>query len=485
MFEMIRMSHIRCEAGDTPPVAMGNLTLFQGRATGLIGLYDSGHASMVDILVGRAQKSGGSIRYMDMPVDIPDEQAARKLGIHYIGGETKVARNLTVAENLFLHTPDGYVAGGVFSLKRIARRAAPFLQAAGLQIDPMTSASVLSVAQQHLLQLARILAVGNKIVVLDNAAVDYSEREIAQLKNIILALKRQGLCFLIKFNSITSLMDITDNLHVMRNGATVKILNRVQYDYDDIFLYMTGHAAWHSAPPEEPAALGSRPVVLEVRGLCAKDAHDTLSDISFCVRAGETVAFVDQSGSSGNLLARILSGAKSGALQHATFVIDGAQRSIASISDAMACGILMLPERGAHSGLFYNMSIKDNLTINILDKVSRFGFIRKRFGNHIYEDFKRELREETQIELKHNSLSELSEIGCYALHLYKSMLIKLRVLIVINPKAYNDEQTAEYIYRKIEKMKRQQITVLLFTNNPQDARRHADRSFVLVDGRMQ
>ncbi|MGI6005603.1 MAG: ATP-binding cassette domain-containing protein [Christensenellales bacterium] len=483
MFEIIRMSHIRLESGRTPQIDMGNLTLFESKVTGLIGLYDSGHSNMIEILVGRKKKTGGCIRYMDQLVDIHNEQAARDLGINYIGSETKVASNLSVAENLFLHMQMGYKSC-FFDLKSIGRRAAPYLQAVGLEIDPLTKADTLSVAEQHLLQLARILASGHKIVVLDNATVDYSKKDIERLKSIVISLARQGLSFLIKLNSVTPLLDITDILFIMRNGSTVKILNKKQYNYENIFQYMTGQMLRLPEPLPNTFSQNDSQLVLQVKDLSAEYAQDTLTNIAFCVREGQTIAFVDQSGTSGILLAHILSGAKSSALKNGQFFIGGIKRSIANISDAMACGICMLPEDGSHSGLLYNMSVKDNLSINILNKISVLGFINERISHYIYEDFKRELREETNIELKYGSLKELSEIGCYALHLYKCMLINPRILIVINPKAYNDEQTAEYIYRKIEKLKLKKIAILLFTNNICDARQYADHIFTLVDGRI-
>src|SRR5262245_52980322 len=179
------------------------------------------------ILGGAIARDSGTIRIEEQAVEIRSPRDASALGIEFIHQELSVLDNLDVAANIFLRREP--TRGGWLKLidrKRIYAEAGQVLKRVGLEISGRMLLSKLSIAQQQLVEIARALSAGARILIMDEPTSSLTLSETKRLLSIIKELKQQGVSVIYISHRLDEVQEIADRTVVLRDGNNVGQLKR-------------------------------------------------------------------------------------------------------------------------------------------------------------------------------------------------------------------------------------------------------------------
>ena len=344
-----------------------SLTLYPGQVTALIGENGAGKSTLVKILTGIYRPTEGEILIDGNPVTFASAQAALDTGVTAIHQETVLFDELTVAENIFLgHAPRGRF--GLIDWRAMNGRATELMHSLESDIDPTIRLRDLSIAQRHLVAIARALSVEARIVIMDEPTAALSRKEIDDLFAIVQNLKRQGKAILFISHKFDEVYEIAENFVVFRDGRAVGQGRLKDTPQDEIVRMMVGRDVANVFPKTE-VAIGK--TVLAVQNYC----HPTeYRDISFELKRGEILGVYGLIGAGRSELCQSLFGVSrpsSGRL-----VLEGEEIAIRSPRDAIAAGIVYVPEERGRHGLALPMPIFQNMSLPSLARTSRTGFLK-------------------------------------------------------------------------------------------------------------
>ncbi len=344
-----------------------SIALYPGKVTALIGENGAGKSTLVKILTGIYRPNEGEIIIDGTPTTFASAQAAIDVGVTAIHQETVLFDELTVAENIFLgHAPRTKLR--TIDWKLMNSRSKELLHSLESNIDPTIRLKDLSIAQRHLVAIARALSIEARIVIMDEPTAALSRKEIDDLFRIVEGLKAQGKAILFISHKFDELYEIADNFVVFRDGRAVGHGQLKQTPQDDIVRLMVGRDV-ENAFPKIDVAIGGP--VLEVEKYC----HQTeFRDISFTLRKGEILGVYGLIGAGRSELCQSLFGVTrpaSGRLR-----LEGQEVAIQSPLDAIRAGIVYVPEERGRHGLALPMPIYQNMTLPSLGRTSRKGFLK-------------------------------------------------------------------------------------------------------------
>lgn len=344
-----------------------SIALYPGKVTALIGENGAGKSTLVKILTGIYRPNEGEIIFDGKPTTFANAQAAIDVGVTAIHQETVLFDELTVAENIFLgHAPRTRFR--TIDWKLMNSRSKELLHSLESNIDPTIRLKDLSIAQRHLVAIARALSIEARIVIMDEPTAALSRKEIDDLFRIVEGLKAQGKAILFISHKFDELYEIADNYVVFRDGRAVGHGQLKQTPQDDIVRLMVGRDV-ENAFPKVDVAIGGP--VLEVEKYC----HQTeFRDISFTLRKGEILGIYGLIGAGRSELCQSLFGITKPA--SGTLKLGGQALTIHSPLDAIRAGIVYVPEERGRHGLALPMPIYQNMTLPSLGRTSRKGFLK-------------------------------------------------------------------------------------------------------------
>ncbi|MDO6966628.1 sugar ABC transporter ATP-binding protein [Rhizobium alvei] len=344
-----------------------DIALYPGKVTALIGENGAGKSTLVKILTGIYRPNEGEILIDGRSTSFANAQAAIDAGVTAIHQETVLFDELSVAENIFLgHAPK--TRFGLIDWRQINRRASELLAELEIHIDPTTRLKDLSIAQRHLVAIARALSVEARIVIMDEPTAALSRKEIDDLFRIVETLKKQGKAILFISHKFDELYEIADNYAVFRDGRMVGAGILRETPQEEIVRLMVGRDV-HDVFPKTEVAIG--PTVLRVSNYC----HDTeFRDISFELRRGEILGIYGLIGAGRSELCQSIFGMTRPA--SGTIELEGRTISIKSSADAIAAGIVYVPEERGRHGLALEMPIYQNMSLPSLVRTSTRGFLK-------------------------------------------------------------------------------------------------------------
>ena len=342
-----------------------NLTVREGQVHALLGENGAGKSTLIKILSGAYSKDEGQIFFEGKPVEIKDPQDAQALGISTIYQEFNLARDLTVAENIFLgHLP---VKGLTIDWAGVRAHSREILETLGVTFSVDALTSTLSVAEQQLVEIAKSLNRKTRILIMDEPSAVLGEKDLEKLFQVVRSLQAQGIGIIYISHRLKEIFELADQVTVLKDGRYIGTRNVSEVTMDDLVKLMIGRDLKDVYPKRTPA---TGEVLLEVNNISqTKLVHD----ISFKLHAGEIVGFAGITGSGRTELARAIFGADpyTGEMR-----ISGQPYKASSPQDAIRHGVALVTEDRKAQGLFLKLSVSINTTISGLKYLCRFGVIQ-------------------------------------------------------------------------------------------------------------
>jgi rhamnose transport system ATP-binding protein len=352
---VLTLTDIRKSFGGVRALERVSLDLPAGCVTALIGENGAGKSTLVKILTGIHQPDGGEIRVDGATVRIADPLAARALGIGVVHQECQVFDNLSVAENLFIHSQPA--RRGLVDWRGMRGHAEAVLRDLDAGFGADIPAGRLSIAQKHVVQIARALTHDSRVLVLDEPTASLSQRECAELFRIVRKLRDAGRAILFISHKFEEIDALADRYAVFRDGVSVSAGRLAETTRDDLIRLMVGRPV-DQLFPKLATTPGAELLRVEKLGRTGE-----FEDISFTLRRGEILGIYGLVGAGRTELAQTLFGltrASSGSLHLAP--------------DAVDAGIALVPEDRQSQGGILDFSLAANLALTNLAKLAPRGW---------------------------------------------------------------------------------------------------------------
>ncbi|MFI6877095.1 sugar ABC transporter ATP-binding protein [Streptomyces sp. NPDC050400] len=330
-----------------------DLDLYPGEVHALMGMNGAGKSTLVQVLSGVHQADRGTVEVDGHAHPGLTVRRARRLGIAFVPQRRELAMGLTVAENVMLGALP--VSRGVVDWRAVHARARQALAGLGLAIDVRRPAGELTVAEQTMVEVAREVRRGGRVLVLDEPTACLSAEAAGQIRTLVRRLRDEGVAVVYISHYIDEVMGIADRVTVLRDGGVVRSGPAAGFDAASLVRDMVGRDVV-STRPERPSPKDE--LGMAVRGL---GRGRVIRDFSVQVRKGEVVAVLGPAGDAQSGLFDLLSGRvrpDTGA-----FEIDGRSVPFGKVAASLASGLRCVTGDRRALGLVPELSVDENLLL--------------------------------------------------------------------------------------------------------------------------
>jgi len=349
-----------------------------GEVHALVGENGAGKSTLIKTLYGVHQPDEGSIYLNGSQILIKNEADAISKGIGVVFQELNVCPHLDVANNIFL----GCIKNkhGVVDDRWTYRETQRILrETVKLDVDPATPMKYLSIAEQQMVEIAKVVSKGCKVIVFDEPTSSLTENEIVHLFRIIHQLKQKGVGIIYISHRMEELEQIADRVTVIRDGQHIKTMDYRDAGTDTIVSLMVGREV-ADIYPKYRRKIGD--VIFEANNIRYRDKlHVDHID----VRRGEILGISGLVGAGRTETMRVLFGADPA--DHVEIILDGKQYQFRNPSEAIEAGFIYMTEDRKHDGLAMGLDVEANITLASLKKFSRSGVMKNKAASQNASDF--------------------------------------------------------------------------------------------------
>lgn len=451
-----------------------SLSIEDGEVIAIAGENGAGKSTLMKILSGALLMDSGEILIDGKSVNFRNPQDAMNYGIRMIYQEMNLIPDLSVAENMFL-VNENHKYGHLFvDKKTMLNDAKQFLDKLGIDIDPNTKVSKLSVAEQQLVEISKSLVKEAKLIIMDEPTAALNKEEVNRLFEQIHKLKENRVTVIYITHHLEEIFELADKVAILRDGKVVLLSSTKNVDQSQLVLAMVGKQIDNFYPKERNT---DREITsLEVLGLTCKPYF---KNVSFKVHKGEVLGIGGLMGSGKSELLHCLFGDM--LLSSGKIVVDGKTVDIHKPSDAIENGIGFLTADRKQEGLIMDMSILQNLSlISLKDFVKTLGYV----------DLKKEINETkkfiNQVNIKTNNIDmtvrHLSGGNQQKVVFGKWMMTKPKVFMMEEPTRGVDVGAKTEIYGLINQLTREGISIILVTSDIPELVAMSDRVIIFKNG---
>jgi ABC-type sugar transport system ATPase subunit len=450
------------------------LGLAPGRVHALVGENGAGKSTLLRLLAGAEQPDAGRILFEGVPVRFRSPRDALTRGVTVVYQELMLVPELGADANLFL----GMEQRGGWLLDQPGMRAAAretFAQL-GLELpDPSVPVRRLSIAQRQLVELGRALVRRARVIALDEPTATLTPAEVAHLFAQVRRLRDEGVAVVFVSHRLDEVRALADDLTVLRDGREVWSGSAGEVTDAEVIRLMVGrdvtyrrHPAGRPADPEP---------LLSAHGLARARAF---RDVDLTLHAGEIVALAGLVGAGRTEVARCLAGVDpwdAGAV-----TLAGRPFRPRSPREAIAAGIVYLPEDRKRDGLVLGLSVRANTTLPVLARLAPWGVV-----SHVRERAAA-MRATEQVQLRPPDIERatrtLSGGNQQKVVLARWLLADARLLIVDEPTRGVDVGAKAELHRLIRALADEGRAILLISSELPEVLALADRVVVMREGRV-
>jgi ABC-type sugar transport system ATPase subunit len=445
-----------------------------GQVHGLVGENGAGKSTLIKILSGIYPDYEGRVLFDGEARRFAAVHEAQAGGVATIFQELTVLRELSVAENIFLGR-EPILRGGRLDWNAMwakSREALSFLDA---PLDPKTPVRALSVANQQLVEICKALVLNSRIIIMDEPTSSLTEHEVRQLFALIRRLKARGITILYVSHKIEEIFEICDTVTVLRDGRHIDTLARSQTTPDQVISMMVGRSLT-TMFPQRAARRGQ--LLLSVRGA---GRFGEFQDVSFDLHEGEILGFAGLIGAGRTELARALFGAS--CLDSGQLSLQGrAIRGFAHPSAALARGVAYLSEDRKREGLMLELSIRENMSLAVLHRISRWLFLRGRRERELVDGYINRFKiKMTSVDQRVESLSGGNQ---QKVVISKLLMTEARVFVFDEPTRGIDVGAKYEIYKIMNDLTAEGRGILFISSELPEVLGVSDRILCMREGRL-
>jgi general nucleoside transport system ATP-binding protein len=469
---LVKMSAIRKEFGTVVANDDVSIEIGAGEVLALLGENGAGKSTLMKILYGFYRLDGGTMEIAGSRVDFASPRDAMAHGIGMVFQQFSLVPALSVLENLLAALPDA---------PWLQRRGSPRVSAAlrwlnqlAPNLDPQRPVRTLSVGERQLVELAKVLNLNARVVILDEPTSVLTPAETERLYGFIKTLAAERKAVVLITHKLADIAACADRVVIMRGGKVVDRAAASDRTPEALVEAMVGPGSTGSL--EQPKPPSSNVPVLQVRGLSAEVQGRTVRDISFELAAGEILGVAGVSGNGQFALAEAL--ASLVPISSGDVVLAGVSIASRRVDGGIAGDVAYIPERPLDNAVVANLDLSLNLTLRHARELAFFPSRRELEGRA------RELIADYDIRPPQPSLaaSALSGGNLQKLVIARELSDRPRLLIACYPTTGLDVLAAQAVYREMFRHAAAGACVVWISEELDDLMSYAHRIAVIHDG---
>lgn len=453
-----------------------SLTVKAGTVHALMGENGAGKSTLMKCLFGVYKKDSGHIYLEGKEVDFANSKEALENGIAMVHQELNQALKRNVMDNMWLGRFPKVARGVPFTSERkMYAETVKLFEKLGLNVDPRTVMSKMSVSQRQMVEIAKAVSYNAKVIVFDEPTSSLTEKEVEHLFRIINMLRDEGCGIIYISHKMEEILRISDEVTIMRDGTWVATRPAAELTMNEIIRLMVGRELTNRYPPKDNK-IGD--VLFEAEHITA--LYSKLSDVSFTARRGEILGIAGLDGSGRTELLENIYGTatrKSG-----TMKLDGKPIRNRNARESIKNGFALLTEERRATGIFGILSIRENTMISSL-KSCRIGpFVSKKKMKAKTDWSIKAMRIKTPTQ--ETKIRTLSGGNQQKVILGRWLLTEPTVLLLDEPTRGIDVGAKYEIYQLILNLAKEGKTVIMVSSEMPELLGVCDRILVMSGGRL-
>ncbi|MEU4238775.1 sugar ABC transporter ATP-binding protein [Actinoplanes sp. NPDC026619] len=457
-----------------------SFTLNQGEVHALVGENGAGKSTLIKVLTGVYQPDDGELRYNQQKAQFGTPMDAQHAGISTIYQEVNLVPLMSVAHNLFLgREPRNRF--GLLDEGRMHREAREILAGYGVTADVRRQLGTLALGEQQMVALARAVMIDAKVVIMDEPTSSLEPREVETLFGVIRDLHSRGIGIIYVSHRLDELYQICDAVTILRDGKVVHTGKLADLERIKLVSLMLGRemseVRREGATAFSGAATGDTGAapVLRASGLTSRRK---LHDISFEVRPGEVVGLGGLLGAGRSETIKAIGGAYP--LDSGDVSVNGVDLKKPTTVRAVKAGIAVQPEDRKAEGIIAGLSVRENIALAVLPRLSRLGLVSDAKIDAIVEKYMSRLR--IKASSPDQLVGDLSGGNQQKVLLARLLATGPKVLLLDEPTRGIDVGAKAEVQSLIDELAAEGLGVVLVSSDAEELIEGADRVVVLRDG---
>ncbi|MBT2528239.1 sugar ABC transporter ATP-binding protein [Streptomyces sp. ISL-99] len=465
------------------------LTVARGEVHAVCGENGAGKSTLMKVLSGVHPHGSyeGDILFDGEHCAFKDIRASEAHGIVIIHQELALVPYLSLAENIFLGNE--HARRGIISWNETLKHASALLKRVGLREHPQTRVADIGVGKQQLVEIAKALSKEVKLLILDEPTAALNDEDSAQLLDLILELKEQGITSIIISHKLNEIAAVADSVTIIRDGRTIETLDvkAAGTTEERIIRGMVGRDLDHRFPDRTPyeGDPGAHPA-LEVRDWTVHHPIDqqrkVVDGVSVHVRRGEIVGIAGLMGAGRTELAMSVFGRSYGRNISGSVLKDGKEIRTKTVPEAIGHGIAYVTEDRKHYGLNLIDTIGRNITLSALPKVAKRGIVDGHEETRVAESYRRSMNIKAPTVFE--QVGRLSGGNQQKVVLSKWIFAGPEVLILDEPTRGIDIGAKYDIYTVIDELAAQGRAIIFISSELPELLGMCDRIYTMSAGRL-
>lgn len=469
---LLKMDSIVKVFGSVKALDNVKLDVKKGEVHALCGENGAGKSTLMRIIAGALNYTKGKMEVEGEEVYFNSTKEAEKAGITMIYQEFNMINELSVAENMYLgRLPKNKL--GLVDWKKLYKDSDELLKKLGLRFSSKDKIKNLSVSEIQMVEIARCLTIGTKLIIMDEPTAALTKEEIKILFSIISELKKKQISILYISHRMDEIFEISDRLTVFRDGKYITTKNIKETNYDEVVSLMVGKSIDKLYPTRN---YKKEEAVLRVENI----KGDGVFDVSFELGKGEILGIAGLLGSGTSELSKLIYGAN--IVKTGRIFIEEKEVKIKNPNIALKEGIGFVSEDRKREGLVLIRSIRENMSLSSLKKVSKY--------LHINKIKEKKLQEEMLEKLKIKSRDLYQEVGSLSggnqqkVVFAKVLKANPKIIILNEPTRGVDVLAKAEIYQIMDELTKQGKSIILISTDLPEVIGMSDRIIIMKSGKI-
>jgi ribose transport system ATP-binding protein len=455
-----------------------DFALLPAEVHALLGGNGAGKSTLMKILEGVHQPDSGTIEIHGEPVRLSSPQDARRHGVAMIFQDFSLVPSLNVAANVFLGAEPR--RGGFIDHRDLIDRAREQLRGLNLDLDPRAKVGTLGTAYWQLIEIAKAMSRDASVLIMDEPTASLATSEVERLFELIEELKSRGISIVYISHRLEEISKIADRVTILRDGRRVVTEAASDLTMDQIIEHIAGQTVGEEIDARGANGAKRRDPAEQLLAVDDLVAGGSVRGASFTVQEGEIVGIVGLMGSGRSELARALFGIDR--ITSGSVRLRGQPLEIRQPSDAIAAGIVLVPEDRRIQGLVLAHSVQANLLTPLLRRLTHHGLIDDRRSRQLYERYAERLS--IKAPSPASPAKRLSGGNQQKVVIGKWLACEPDVLILDEPTAGVDVTTRGEIVAMIRTLADDGKGVILISSELNEVLALCDRILVLREGQI-
>lgn len=448
-----------------------NLQIRRGEVHALVGENGAGKSTLIKILTGATIPSSGTIIFEGHEYTEFTPVKSSELGITAIYQEFNLIPFLSVVENIYFGCEK--LKNGLLDKQTMQEECQRLFQEIGIDINPREKVKNLGIAQQQLVEIAKAISKNAKFIIMDEPTAPLTDRETETLHKLVRQFKEKGITIIYISHRMEEIFDICDRVSVLRDGHWISTGNVSDTNRKKLIADMVGRNLGESYPRSTEKHTET---ILELKGL----TNSRLKNVSFSLRRGEILGLGGLVGAGRTEVVRAIFGADS--ISDGEIIKDGKKIVIKSPQDALKYNIALLPEDRKTQGVIMNLSIRNNISLCILDRLSKFSIIHAGKEKALCEGLVADLK--IKISSLRQAVQNLSGGNQQKVVLAKCLATECDVLMIDEPTRGIDVGAKQEIYKIMRELADSGKSIIMVSSEMPELIGMSDRIIVMREGKI-